>query len=83
MAKTIERLGDTEAAPGYLLLQLLSQQGWRISILRGFGGGVIVTATKPGLPAVEKHGATVSEIAAAVVEEASTVQLLSDPGPLH
>lgn len=69
----IERLGESEAAPGYLLLQTLSLQGWRLAVLpRNDGGeGVRVRATKLGRPPIDVAGASVAEIAVEVVRAAT------------
>lgn len=70
MAQAIEKLGETEAAPGYLLLKLLSLQGWRISVM-AHDDGVLVTASKLGFRTVEVSGASVADIATVVVAEAN------------
>lgn len=71
MAQAIEKLGETDAAPGYLLLKLLSLQGWRISVLSNGEGGVLVTASKLGFRTVEVSGASVADVATLVVTEAN------------
>jgi hypothetical protein len=73
MAAALAKLGESEAAPGYLLLQLLSMQGWRISVLARVDGerGVRVTATKLGQQPVDVSGASVADIAVQVVKEAT------------
>lgn len=66
------RLSESEAAPGYLLLELLSMQGWRISVMARQDGedGVTVTATKLGRRSVHVSGGSVAEIAVDVVKQA-------------
>lgn len=81
MAKRLERLGETEAAPGFLLLGLLSQNGWWVGVTAGFGGnGVLVFAEHPAWGRVEKQGASVAAIATDLVEDCVA---LSTCGPLQ
>jgi hypothetical protein len=68
VAQAIERLGDTDAAPGFLLLQALSQNGWAIDVMAGFAGGIMVRATRPGSHPVERYGESVAAVAPEVVE---------------
>lgn len=46
----LERVGEGEQAPGYLLLGLLSLQGWHVAVTGRDDGeeGVTVSAVKPG-----------------------------------
>ena len=74
----LERVGEGEAAPGYLLLQLLSLRGWEVSVQARDDGedGVKVTADKIRRLGerslhVEVVGASVAEVAAALVEQAA------------
>lgn len=67
------RLGESEAAPGFLLLQILSLQGWRVSVTGRDDGedGVLVTATKLGHRSVAVRGASVADVAVDVVKQAT------------
>lgn len=73
MAQAMQQLGESEAAPGYLLLQLLSQQGWRISIIARTDGveGIVVSATKLGHRAIIVEGPSVADVATEVVKAAN------------
>lgn len=70
MAQAIEKLGESEAAPGYLLLKLLSLQGWRISVI-AHEDGVLVSASKLGHRSIERSGASVALVAVDVVTAAN------------
>ena len=52
---------------GFLLLRLLGLNGWSISILPAFAGGVMVIATQPGYRDVTRVGETVADVAVDVV----------------
>lgn len=69
MAQAIAKLGDTEAAPGFLLLGLLSKNGWYVGVTRGFAGGILVVAEHDVWGRVEKEGASVADIATDLVQE--------------
>lgn len=77
-ASDLEQIGEGESAPGYLLLQLLSLRGWNVSVtaLDDCAAGVRVTADKIGRLGertlhVEVEGASVAEVAAGLVEQAT------------
>ena len=71
MCAALERLGEGKQAPGYLLLQLLSQQGWAVDVVSDGERGVIVRASKLGRAAVERRGACVADVAVDVVKAAA------------
>jgi hypothetical protein len=70
MVGRLERIGEGKEAPGYLLLQLLSQQGWAVDVVAD-PAGVLVTASKLGQRTVSRRGRSVAEVAVDVVEEAT------------
>ena len=81
MAKDeVERLGDSTAGPGFLLLGLLSQRGWTVVVTRAFAGGSLVIAIHPLWGRVERQGESVAEIAPDLVEVCAA---MAASGPLH
>ncbi len=69
-----ERLGESRAF-GYELLRLLSFGGWTVAVVRGFGGGLLVIASRNG-HTVQRQGESVAALAPAVFREATRVQPL-------
>jgi hypothetical protein len=69
---TLERIGQSRQGPGYLLLELLSLDGWAVDVVADPDrhGGVIVTASMFGRRSVVKHGGSVAEVAVDLVKEA-------------
>lgn len=65
------------ATVGYLLLELLSLNGWRIHVHAAPAGGVQVTAQRDN-HIVTRTGATVADIATGLLEEASTIEQQGD-----
>jgi hypothetical protein len=80
VAKAIERLGESEAGPAYLLLGLLSRQGWFVGVTAGFAGGILVVAEHPQFGRVEKQAASVVDIAADLADECAA---MAASGPLQ
>jgi hypothetical protein len=78
--EAIEKLGDSKAGPGYLLLGLLSQRGWFVGVTGAFAGGILVIADHPVWGRVERQGESVASIATDLVNECLT---RSASGPLH
>lgn len=75
------RLGDSGAAPGFLLLSLLSLQGWTLAVLPGrTDGRVLVVAEHRLYGSVEMEGASVAALACDVVLVCS---VLADRRPRH
>lgn len=68
-------MGDLEPvrnSAGYLLLELLALNGWRITVLRApDGDGVTVTETRFGYRSVSKTGPSVADVAVDLVKEAT------------
>ena len=71
----IEHAGDEPETlageAGWLLLRLLSLNGWDVDVVPGFGGGVLVVARQrcSGIE-VKASGATVAECATTIVGDA-------------
>lgn len=63
------RGGDGAAVPGYLLLQVLSMRGWRVSVV-GVEDGVLVSAAKLGGRSVCLRGGSVAEVVVELVKQA-------------
>lgn len=80
MADAISRVGEGEAAPGFLLLRLLSLNGWSVYVTAGFAGGVLVIAEHPLFGRVEKQAESVASLACDLVDEC---RALSARGPMQ
>lgn len=80
MADALERLGDGEAGPGFLLLRLLSLKGWSVYVTAGCAGGVLVIADHPVFGRVEKQAESVAALACDLVDECCA---LSARGPMQ
>jgi len=76
----LERLGDGSAAPGYLLLGLLSLHDWWIGVTHAAAGGICVSASHPVFGRVERYGSSVAAIAPDLVQECAA---MSARGPLQ
>ena len=74
---TLEQLGQSRVGPGYLLLEMLSIDGWLINITASdqIRGGIVVRATKFAHVPIEMHGSSVAEIAPDVVRAARGLPL--------
>lgn len=69
MAEDIERLGESTAGPGYLLLGVLSRCGWYVAVTHAFAGdGILVVAEHPQFGKVSKSGESVAVIAPDIAE---------------
>lgn len=74
--RDLERLGDTPGF-GWLLLEILSLNGWTVRVETGFAGQPTVIATHPalGLP-VERLG-RVEDVAVEVFKEAASYRRIT------
>jgi len=65
----LERLGESKAGPGYLLLEMLALSDWSI-VVNAHPDGVLVSASKLGRRTVAIPGPSVAEVASTVVTRA-------------
>lgn len=82
-----ERIGGDA---GYLLLRLLSLQGWIVDVRASFAGDAVIVSAAMGATVVTRVGASVADVACDLVKEATrrrreelaSLRMVSDPsGP--
>jgi hypothetical protein len=75
----LERLADTPDS-GWLLLTILSLNGWSVTVEPGFAGKPMVVATHPSLAFPVQRLGFVADVALEVFKEAASYAPLIDPG---